>query len=77
MLLDPPRSGAGDELVNWVSGSNVQRIIYVSCNPTSFAKDAAVLNDQGFLLEEVGIFDMFPQTTHIETLGIFVRGYHG
>ena len=77
LLLDPPRSGAGDELVNWVSGSNVQRIIYVSCNPTSFAKDAAVLNDQGFLLEEVGIFDMFPQTTHIETLGIFVRGYHG
>ena len=73
LLLDPPRSGAGDQLGNWISGSYLKRIVYVSCNPISFAKDAAILEDKGFFLKEVGIFDMFPQTAHIETLGIFVR----
>lgn len=73
LLLDPPRSGAGPNLARWLSGAELERVVYVSCNPTTFASDAAVLVDHGFALIEVGIFDMFPQTAHVETLGLFVR----
>ncbi len=72
LLLDPPRSGAGPHLASWLKPS-IRKIAYVSCNPATFATDARVLQDAGFSLAEVGVFDMFPQTTHVETLGVFVR----
>jgi 23S rRNA (uracil1939-C5)-methyltransferase len=73
LVLDPPRSGAGPNLPRWASWPNLQRIAYVSCNPRTFAADAAVLGAHGFNLEEAGIFDMFPHTAHVETLGFFSR----
>lgn len=73
MLLDPPRSGAGPNLRRWVAGPGLERIAYVSCNPETFATDAAVLQQAGFRLAELGVFDMFPHTAHIETLGLFMR----
>ena len=74
LVLDPPRSGAGPQLATWL-GRQLRRIVYVSCNPTTFATDAALLASLGFKLREVGIYDMFPQTAHVETLGLFTR--HG
>jgi len=73
LLLDPPRSGAGEHLPVWLDGFNGAQVVYVSCNPASFAKDAAVLVQHGFKLDKVGIFDMFPHTAHVETVGYFVR----
>lgn len=73
LLLDPPRSGAGVNLGIWAGWRALRRIAYVSCNPRTFASDAALLESHGFTLQEVGIFDMFPHTAHVETLGIFVR----
>jgi 23S rRNA (uracil1939-C5)-methyltransferase len=73
LLIDPPRSGAGPNLHAWTAGAALERIAYVSCNPRTFATDAAVLRARGFRLAEVGIFDMFPHTAHVETLGLFVR----
>ena len=73
MVLDPPRSGAGPNLDSWTRSSGVERIAYVSCSPASFASDAATLLRAGFDLSEVGIFDMFPHTAHVETLGIFQK----
>lgn len=73
LLLDPPRSGAGPNLERWAGSSRVERIAYVSCNPRTFAVDAARLARLGFSLQEVGAFDMFPHTAHVETLGLFVR----
>jgi 23S rRNA (uracil1939-C5)-methyltransferase len=73
VLLDPPRSGAGPHLATWLRSPSLQRLAYVSCNPVTFASDAAVLVEQGFTLAQVGIFDMFPHTSHVETLGVFVR----
>ena len=71
-VLDPPRSGAGPELNRWLVPT-LQRIAYVSCNPVTFARDAAVLTANGFELAEVGVYDMFPNTAHVETLGLFIR----
>ena len=72
ILLDPPRLGAGPLLRTWLH-ARVQTVVYVSCNPESFAKDAVVLQEAGLSLTEAGIYDMFPQTTHIETVGVFRR----
>ena len=72
LLLDPPRSGAGPHLQRWLAPT-VQAVAYVSCNPVTFAADAQVLQDAGFVLEYAGVFDMFPQTLHVETLGVFRR----
>ena len=73
LLLDPPRSGAGANLRGWLKTIQPTRVVYVSCHPVSFAEDAAVLKAQGYHLERVGIFDMFPNTAHVETLGSFCR----
>ena len=73
MLLDPPRSGAGSNLRAWVQNGGVERIVYVSCSPTSFSFDAATLLQAGYRLEQVGVFDMFPHTSHVETLGVFQK----
>ncbi len=70
LLLDPPRSGAGPNLARWL-GRDLSTLVYVSCNPTSLAVDAAVLKANGFDLASVGVFDMFPHTTHVETLAVF------
>lgn len=74
LLIDPPRSGAGPNLGEWAASAALERIAYVSCNPRTFATDAAVLRERGFRLAELGIFDMFPHTAHVETFGLFVRG---
>ncbi|MEM8769720.1 MAG: methyltransferase domain-containing protein, partial [Pseudomonadota bacterium] len=73
LLLDPPRSGAGPNLRAWLDNSEARRGVYVSCSPASFASDAAVLQQAGFVLEQVGIYDMFPHTAHVETLGVFQK----
>jgi 23S rRNA (uracil1939-C5)-methyltransferase len=72
MLLDPPRSGAGPNLESWIA-PQLKKIVYVSCNPKTFAHDAKRLNEFGFILKEVGIYDMFPNTSHVETIGYFIK----
>lgn len=73
-LLDPPRSGAL-EVLNRLDDSNApRRILYISCNPATLARDSQVLVDQkGYRLTSAGVADMFPQTSHVEALALFER----
>ncbi len=73
LLLDPPRSGAGPNLEAWMQRFEGGKIVYVSCNPASFARDAQLLQRSGFALRRAGIYDMFPHTAHVETMGYFER----
>ncbi len=73
IFLDPPRSGAGPHLDSICKIPSIERIVYVSCNPETFASDGAILFEGGFRLDRVGVFDMFPNTSHLETLGLFVK----
>lgn len=73
IILDPPRCGA-QEIVNAIGHFKAKEILYISCNPTTFARDAAILVHQhGFQLAKVGVMDMFPHTAHVETIGLFTR----
>ncbi len=72
VLLDPPRDGAA-QVVQQMEQLGAQRVLYVSCNPATLARDSAALQAQGYRLERAGILDMFPQTAHVEAMALFVR----
>lgn len=70
LLLDPPRSGAL-EVVQRMAHLAPKRIVYVSCNPATLARDAGVLQQQGYRLKNLGLLDMFPHTQHVEAIALF------
>lgn len=72
-LLDPPRSGAGGKVMRRIGRSEPGRIVYVSCNPASFATDIKHLEPFGYKLEKVQPVDLFPQTYHVEVVALMSR----
>ena len=72
VLLDPPREGAL-AVVRQMSELGAQRLVYVSCNPATLARDTAELIAQGYRLQRAGILDMFPQTAHVEAMALFIK----
>lgn len=72
VLLDPPRAGAREQ-VERIAESNVSRVVYISCNPASWAKDAHMLVDAGFVLKELRPVGQFRWSTHVELASLFVR----
>jgi 23S rRNA (uracil1939-C5)-methyltransferase len=72
-LIDPPRSGAA-AVVEALPARGAHRLVYVSCNPATLARDAGVLcHRQGYRLESLRVVDMFPHTNHVESLAVFER----
>ncbi|MEK9940247.1 MAG: 23S rRNA (uracil(1939)-C(5))-methyltransferase RlmD [Methylotenera sp.] len=73
-LVDPPRDGAF-ELVKAINADNMpKRIVYVSCNPATLSRDAGVLvNEKGYQLKAAGVINMFPHTSHVESIALFER----
>lgn len=73
LFLDPPRSGAM-QVLPVVANKKIERIVYVSCNPATLARDAKILVEElGFKLQKAGVMDMFPQTSHVESIALFTR----
>ncbi|TRW47935.1 23S rRNA (uracil(1939)-C(5))-methyltransferase RlmD [Aliidiomarina halalkaliphila] len=72
VVLDPPRAGA-EHVCQQISILAPVRILYVSCDPATLARDAEILVAQGYVLKQWGMLDMFPQTGHMETMSLFVR----
>jgi 23S rRNA (uracil1939-C5)-methyltransferase len=72
VLLDPPRAGAREQ-ADQIAASTVQRVVYVSCNPASWARDAVRLVEAGFRLEQVRPVGQFRWSTHVELTSLFVR----
>lgn len=70
ILLDPPRSGAA-ELARIIGRFGARRIVYLSCQPSSLVRDAGMICSQGYRLSRLGIMDMFPQTSHVESMAVF------
>jgi 23S rRNA (uracil1939-C5)-methyltransferase len=73
VLVDPPRAGLDKAVVDGILKLSPSLIAYVSCDPSTLARDAARLINGGYRLKEVTPFDLFPQTYHIESISIFER----
>ncbi|MGL6168075.1 MAG: 23S rRNA (uracil(1939)-C(5))-methyltransferase RlmD, partial [Fusobacteriaceae bacterium] len=72
ILLDPPRKGVDEESLKSIASTGINEIIYISCNPSTLARDAEILTTAGYKLERIQPVDMFPQTSHIECVARFV-----
>lgn len=73
VIVDPPRTGCGEDLLAAISKVNPKKIIYVSCNPATLAKDCKYLLDNGYIIDYVQPVDMFPQTSHVECVVLMSR----
>ena len=68
VVLDPPRSGASAKTIEGIAEWRVPKLVYVSCDPPTLARDAARLTARGYQLESLQAFDMFPNTPHVEAI---------
>jgi 23S rRNA (uracil1939-C5)-methyltransferase len=73
IIVDPPRAGLSQKVVRRIIEASAKRIVYVSCNPTTLAPNAAQLVEAGWTLRKVRPVDMFPQTHHVECVALFER----
>lgn len=73
VVLDPPRDGCERSVIEAVNDFGVKRVVYVSCNPATLARDCKILAGHGYELESVRAFDMFPQTAHVESVAVMVK----
>jgi tRNA/tmRNA/rRNA uracil-C5-methylase (TrmA/RlmC/RlmD family) len=72
-VLDPPRKGAGRSVVAGIVATGARRVVHVACDPSSLARDIALLGDSGYRLEGLRAFDLFPMTAHVECVALLVR----
>lgn len=73
IVIDPPRKGCEESVLNAIVESGVNRVVYVSCNPATLARDAKILSTYGFTIRHVQPVDMFPHTQHVETVALLCR----
>jgi 23S rRNA (uracil1939-C5)-methyltransferase len=73
IILDPPRAGMHPDMTNYLHKLKAKKIIYVSCNPTTQARDAKILAEKGYHIKKASMVDMFPHTPHIETVVLFSK----
>ena len=73
IVLDPPRVGCDKAVLETITNLQPQKIVYISCNPATQARDVKYLNEYGYDLRSLSPVDMFPQTEHVEVIGFMVR----
>ena len=73
IILDPPRAGCDERLVRYTASLSPKRIVYVSCNPQTLARDAVIFKELGYATSEVFAFDLFPATGHVESVVCLTR----
>ena len=73
IVFDPPRRGIEEIALKSVIKNKIEKIIYISCNPATFARDVKILTENGYVLKKITPVDMFPQTSHIEVVGLLEK----
>lgn len=73
IVFDPPRRGIEEIALKSVIKNKIEKIVYISCNPATFARDVKILTENGYVLKKITPVDMFPQTGHIEVVGLLEK----
>ncbi len=73
VVLDPPRAGAGRDVVAAVAAAGPERVVHVGCDPAAFGRDVGLYRDHGFELADLRVYAAFPSTHHVECLALFTR----
>jgi 23S rRNA (uracil1939-C5)-methyltransferase len=73
VVADPPREGFSPGLLVWFCEKGPPRLVYVSCDAATLARDAGALKKRGYTLHSLKLFDFYPQTSHIESMAVFIR----
>ena len=76
IVVDPPRSGCERPVLETISRLQPRRVVYISCNPATLARDLAVLQEFGYITREIQPVDMFPQTAHVECTVLLKRKHN-
>ena len=74
IIFDPPRRGIDEKALKSSAKNKIPKIVYISCNPSTFARDCKLLMENGYTLKKVSAVDMFPQVNHIEIVGLLEKG---
>ena len=75
VVLDPPRAGCDEGLIRYVASLSPKRVVYISCNPTTLARDCAVFQNLGYTCDKVTAVDLFPMTGHVESVVCLTRTF--
>ena len=73
VILDPPRKGSDEVTLSAIVNAQPEKIVYVSCNPATLARDVKYLTENGYTLSKVKGCDMFPHTTHVESVALLCQ----
>ena len=73
VIVDPPRKGCEESFLRDLAAMNIEKIVYVSCNPTTLARDMEIMRGLGYKLGSVQPVDMFPGTYHVEAVSLLVK----
>ena len=73
IIFDPPRKGLEASVIDKVAELNLKEVVYISCNPSTFARDVKLFSEKGYVLKKLQAVDMFPQTSHIETVALLSK----
>lgn len=73
VVVDPPRKGLAESVIRNIAGMEPERVVYISCNPATLARDVALFTDAGYHLTNAEAYDMFPRTSHVETVVLLTR----
>ncbi len=72
-VLDPPRSGAGRDIIDLLAAAGVPRVVHIGCEAASFARDIGLYLGHGYAVEKINVFDAFPLTHHTECVALLTR----
>ncbi len=73
LIVDPPRKGLNRELIDEIADHNLKNVLYISCGPDTFARDLAIFREKGYTISSVQPVDLFPRTSHVETVALLSR----
>ena len=76
VVVDPPRKGCGESLLSAIGEMKPEKLVYVSCDCATMARDAKILREYGYEIKEVHVFDQFPMTSHVECTVRLCRNEH-